>query len=444
MPPVPVDAFAREFRALPGADRTAFVAALWSASGWETRVKKGVVIAHRDGEQRQIAVVDPGRFGTPDLTGVDTLVTARDRGSIRAAASEAGIEYVSPTDLRGLLLYGVEREVAEQLYEEHVGKPLSRAVPENAGDSGTLLPEMPQIGVSRRALAVIAVLALVGVALAGPGLPGWGPEPAPVTVNDVTPENGTVDAVGVATAEPTERPDVAPGLTLDGIKSGIALADAHITGVRNRPRVIRTRMTGPPNSSAMGGLSRRNTTTWIANDSHFFQRASAVGGVAGPGGTVTVETYADGGPVYRRYAVENETPRYFRYSLDERSATDDDSDVQAYLYHYFVGAEDTVVTCAGENDSDCSTYRVAVDDPPSVLGENVEDYEAMLIVSERGVITRIRVSYTLPDEDGDGEREQMKFALDYRFKDVKPEAPEWLGEAKNATTNGTETTTDDA
>jgi len=76
------------------------------------------------------------------------------------------------------------------------------------------------------------------------------------------------------------------------------------------------------------------------------------------------------------------------------------------------------------------------------LSENVADYEALAIVSENGVVTTIRASYTLPDEDGDGEREPVSFALDYRFEEVTVTAPEWLPAARNATAaNGTATPT---
>lgn len=441
MPPVPADTFAREFRALHAADRTAFVAALWNARGWETSIDDGVVLADQDGEQRRIGVVDPGRFGTPTFSGLDTLVVACDREAVRSAADEAGVEYVSPSDLRDLLLYGVEREVATGLYEEYVGKPLARAAPEKPekeGEAGTLLPAIAEIEVSHRALAAIVILALVGVALAGPGLPGSGADPAPITVSNVTPEDGSVGAVGVGATSSTDEPAIAPGVTLDGVESGMVLADAHVAGARNRSRIRSTRLVGPPNGSSMGGASRRNTTARITNESHFYYRENAIGGIAGPGESAESETYAEGGPMLQRLVTENET-RYFRYGADEWSASDYDANVQSYLYRYFVGAENSVVTCAIEFDRDCPTYRVAVEDPPNALGEEIQNYSALLIVSDRGVITTIRVQYTLPDTDDDGEREQVRFALDYRFDDVSPEAPDWLPKAKNATANETAT-----
>lgn len=443
MPPVPADAFAREFRALHAADRTAFVAALWNARGWETSVEDGVVLADQDGEQRRIGVVDPGRFGTPDLSSVDTLVAARDRDAVRAAASEAGVEYVAPSDLRDLLLYGVEREVAEELYEEHVGKSLAREAPEEteeSGEAGTLLRAVPTVDVGRRALAVIVILALVGVAFAGPGLPGSGPEQAPITVGNVTPEDGSVGAVGVGTPKPTGAPNVAPGVSLDSVESGMTLADAHIAGVQNRSRVLHTELHAFPNANGTRGVVSRNATSVIVNESYYRHESNSI--LTGRNGTInsSVSLYADGETVYDRVVFGNEVD-YRARSVEEAPATNLDGSVQGYLYRYFVSAEDSVVTCAIEYDTDCPTYRITVDDPPDRLGENIEDYDGLLIVSDRGVITTIRVSYTVPDADGDGEREQIRFSLDYRFEEVDPTAPDWLPRAKNASADGTATQT---
>lgn len=439
MPPVPVDAFARELRAL-GDDRTAFVAALWSTRGWKTSVDDGAVVAERDGDQRRIGVVDPGRFGTPDLTDLDTLVVARDRDAVRAAASGAGVEYVPPAALRDLLLYGVERDVAAELYEQHVGKPLTRAAPAAAGESGgsgAFLPAIPQVEVSHRALAAIAVLALVGVALAGPGLPGSGPDPAPITVGDVTPGDGSVGAVGEGTAEPTGA-NVAPGVSLDGVESAMTLADAHVAGVRNRSRVRHTELHAFRNATGTRGVVSRNATSLIVNESYYRHESNAV--LTSRNGTMnaSVSLYADGESVYDRVAF-GEDVDYGARSVEEAPATSLDGSVEGELYRYFVGAEDSVVTCAIEYDSDCPTYRIAVDDPPNSLGEGVEDYEALLIVSDRGVITTMRVRYTLPNSDG--ERGQVRFSLDYRFEEVEPPAPDWLPRAKNASATGAGTET---
>ncbi|GAB7093170.1 hypothetical protein JCM30237_03220 [Halolamina litorea] len=440
MPPVPADAFSREIRSLTSSERAAFVADLWEAQGWETRVDGNVVVADRDGETERLRVVDPGRFGTPELDGVDRLVVARDRDGVRRVAEEAGVEYVPPDALRDVLLYGVCRSTAEELYERHVGKPLARAAPAPDTDSpeaggGVTLPTVP---VGRRAVAAVLVLALVGAALAGPAIPVGTSNPVatPGTIS-TTPEDepaGAVGAIDTATPTPAREPEVVPGMSLSGVESAPVLTVAHLRSIRNRSRVRAVRLRGPVGAPFMGGTSSQNLTTWTENRSHYFNRIRAVRDSGNDSRPLEVATYADGsGTVYERFSGTNVT-RYTRLSLAERPSTYYDAAVEGYLYRYFVTVDNTVVTCQIAYDTDCPTYRVEIDgEVPSTLPEGVEDYDALMIVSEDGVITTMRASYTLPDTDGDGEREPVSFALDYRFEPVEPPTPAWLDEAKNET-----------
>lgn len=448
MPPVPTDAFAREFRTLPTGERTAFVAALWAERGWETTVEGGAVVAEHDGDRQRIRVVDPGRFGTPDFDGIDVLVAARDRTAVRTAAEAAGVEYVSPADLRNLLLYGIERERARDLYESRVGEPLERAPPPSADESGdasgsgvgTVTEVLPSLPSDRRVVGVLLLVALLAVAVTGSPLPGGGSaEQVQVTVSDAADGDERPGAIGGATPSATESPYLLPGVTRAGVVSPSALAEAHVERVRNRSRVRSVSVTGPPNASVMRGTVAQNLTTWIVNESTYrHQAVSRFGDENESRGRLDV--YADGERVYSRLAFGNDT-RYAQYSIEERPATEYD-DLTRYLYRYFAGADDTVVRCRIEYDTVCPTYEIVIDgDPPAALGEDVAEYEALAIVSQNGAVTTIRARFTVPDEDGDGEREQVRFALDYRFERVTVTAPPWLDDAKNATGTATPTET---
>ena len=437
MPPVPEEAFRSEFRGLTASDRTEFVAGLWAARGWETTVEDGVVVAERGAERRRIRVVAPGRFGTPDVSGIDVLVTARDRDGVREAAEAAGAEYVPPADLRDLLLYGIDRGAAESLYEEWFGRSLRRSAPDGSDDqplSESVAAALPPIAKRSRVVAVVVLLALVGVVLAGPALSGIGsPDQSPVTVENVTPDEETPGAIGAASPEPTEPPGLLPGVTASGIVEVSALADAHVAGVRNRSRVRSVTIVGPPNASIMGGTTRRTLTTRIDNESHYRHEAeSQFPGEDGWNGAAGV--YADGEVAYQRVVIGNDSA-YSRYPITDRPASEYD-DVGPYLYRYFTNTDATVVTCAIQFETDCPTYRIQVDEPPDGFGGDVEEFNALAIVSDRGVITTIRVNYTIIV---DGEPEAVELAMDYRFGAVDPESPEWLQEAKNATTDRTET-----
>ncbi len=445
MPPVPAETFASELRSLPASDRTAFVAAIWRARGWETAVEDGVVDAERDGERRRIRVVDPGRFGTPELEGVDTLVAARDRDAVAAAAAEAGVAYVPPGELHDLLLYGIDREAAAELYAEWFDRPLERSVAADAAEStaaGLLEPvraARPAIGENRRVVVALLLVVLVGAVAAGPPLTGdGGPTPSPITAADVTAEDADGGAIDPESPTPTAMPGLGPGISRAGVVDPVALADAHVDGVRNRSRVVSWSLTSPADATT-GADTFRNATVRIANTTHYEQERLIVQG--NDSERITDDIYAGGTDVFRRIAFPDRT-RYERYDLAEYPATGFDANVETYLYRYFAGTEQAVVTCAIEYETDCPTYRVEIDGhPPSVLQGEVGDYEALLIVSDRGVITTIRASYTLPDSDDDGERERVRFALDYRFEPVDVTAPTWLPEARNATAGGTATAT---
>lgn len=452
MPPVPTDEFAREFRALPASERTAFVAALWDARGWETTIEEDVV-AERDDERRRIRVVDPGWFGTPNLGDADTLVAARDREAVRAAVSEAGVEYVSPADLHDLLLYGIDREAASDLYESTFDQPLERTPPEpesnvdesEAGQGGAIAAAsaaLPTLSGNRRGVAALLLLLLVGVAVVGSPLPADSPEQRSVTVGDATSGDERAGAIGGASPSPTALPGLLPGVTRAGVVDPSALAAAHVQQVQNRSRVRSVTVTGPPNTSVMGRAVAQNLTTRIVNESYYRHRAASRFDGEDEW-TSRVGVYADGEQVYQRLTLGNDT-RYSRYSVTERPATQYD-DLTSYLYRYFAGANDTIVRCAIDYDTDCPTYRIEVDgEPPAVLEGEVENYEALAIVSDRGVITTIRASYTLPDRDDDGERDQVRFALDYQFEEVEVTVPSWLSEARNETATEATSTPRDA
>ncbi|KPN31655.1 hypothetical protein SY89_02404 [Halolamina pelagica] len=279
-------------------------------------------------------------------------------------------------------------------------------------------------------------VALLGVVVAGPPLTGWGdPGPSPITAANVTPDEAAGGAIDAESPTATAMPGLSPGVTRAGVVDPVALAEAHVAGVRNRSRTVSWELTSTADATTV-----RNATARIANATQYQRRTLIVHPTDNGTSRVVDENYAGGDGVFRRISFPNET-RYARYDLGAYPATEIDAGVETYLYRYFLGA-DAVVTCAIEYDTDCPTYRVEIDgETPAALPEEVEEYEALLIVSDRGVITTIRASYTLPDRDDDGEREQVRFALDYQFEDVDVTAPAWLPEARNATATGTTTGT---
>lgn len=130
MAAIPPHAFARRLRQLDRGAFGAFVAALWAASGWETRVEDGVVIAERGDERQRLAIAPPrpllGWWHSeivPD--DADAIVRAgRSDHSLpgRQSAAAAGqIPIVDATELRERLLFGLDPGAADRLCAEHLG-----------------------------------------------------------------------------------------------------------------------------------------------------------------------------------------------------------------------------------------------------------------------------------------------------------------------------------
>lgn len=110
---VPEDAFRELVADLSGEAFAAFVADLWRARGHDV-TRDGDRLHLDDATLRVVERVDPGEEPTDD----ERLVAATP------LPEDAPEDAVGPADLRGLLLYGVERDRAAALFEEHFDRPL--------------------------------------------------------------------------------------------------------------------------------------------------------------------------------------------------------------------------------------------------------------------------------------------------------------------------------
>jgi len=451
MPPVSPERFAALFRGLDSTERAVFVSRLWAARGWETTRDGELIVATCDGSANRIQVVDPGRFGTPSLDDTDVLVTARDRAAVRDAATAAGVTYLPPEEIREQLLYAIEREAATALFEETFGEPLT--VPST---SGTPLAERvleggrmawaavsgPSHG-SRQLAAVLVVALLVGVAVAGPA---FSPSRrADTTVPSATFTAGEAGALGgstptAATATPETEQGRPAGLGENGISDLSTLLDGHVEAVRRTPRPLRVRASGPATATLMDGKTEWNYTARIESPKQYRYDARFVFPPSRypPANEssidiVTVNVYADGATKYRR--TEEPTGTTYREYLTDTTgdASAFANEVRSY-YELFLRGERSTVECAGRiEDGECFAYRIVITGAPDTLSD-AESYRATAVVTHDGVISSLRVSYTLPDRTGDGEREAVRFGVAYeQFDETTIATPDWLDEARNAT-----------
>lgn len=456
MPPVSAERFGNLFRSLGSTARTAFVADLWTARGWETTIDGTDVVAIRDGPKQRLRVVDPGRFGTPGLEEADVLVTVRDREAVRDAAVAAGVTYLTPESIRDRLLYGLDRDRAATLFVETFDEPLeastrrTASLPQRILESGTTAvgAVRERAGGSRQLSLLLVVALLVGVAVAGPAL-----SPAEESGVTVPSETHTADDAGAlggstetatsataaTTVDDNERPD---GLGERSITDRSALLDGHIDALLRTSRTLTVRASGPPNATHMYGRAAWQYTARIESPrqyrfdgrfvfppSRFPPRNDSSADIVG------VSVYADGTSKYRKQVDPNETS-YREYAIDTTGdATGFAREVRSYLETFLRGSR-SIVDCAGTLESgECFAYRIVFTGAPETF-PSAESYRAVAVVQDDGVISSLKVSYTLPDRDGDDRREPVSFTVEYeQFGETSISTPDWLSEAKNETSN---------
>lgn len=444
MPPIPAERFSRLFRGLDPDERVAFVAALWANRGWETTTDGRSVVVTREAETERVLVVDPGRFGTPPLEGVDVLVVARDRTAVRHAAEAAGVRYLTPDAVWKLLLYGLERSTATVLFQRTFDQPLEptgEAAPtlrERVRAAGTSLASAVSARGGRRQLFVLLLVGLfVGAALGGPALTPEQDTTTVAPVESVAP--GEAGAIGAGTATPTataapgtasdERP---PGLGAQVLVDHVALADAHAAAVGGTARTLRIAATGPPDAPLLNGREAWTVTARIEHPRLYRHDTTTQVPTANGSTSLAVNIYADGETKFRQARLDNETT-YQRYPIETTGdATGFTSDVREHLLRFLAGDDSSVecvATLAGTDD--CFAYRVLVTGAPAAVHAGASDYRAVAIVQDDGVVVSLDVRYTVPL---DGERVPVRFQLAYDdLGETTVAPPTWLPTAKNET-----------
>ncbi len=450
------EAFTRLFRSLDEAERTAFVADLWAARGWETSIEGGAVVATRDGMERHLRVVDPGRVGVPALDDADTLAPARDRDAVRRAAERAGVRYVPPAVLYEQLRYAVDRETATTLFESTFEQPFDTPGPHVRPPVSErfrqFVAETPRtarngFGEPRLALSVLLVVVLVGVVVAGPVLtPNEGD--VPQVAENATAGTAGAGALGESSGpsdsatEATNSDGLPPGVGRSGITDLSRLLAAHEQRVIGRQRTLHVAATGPPNSSFMDSRTAWNYTVRVQRSYHYsfdMNYTYPSGGLSrnrSGADSVRIGVFANGGVNYRQ-RVDATGTSYLRYPTEAAGgAWTFTTEVTRYL-QYFLSEEQSMISCteSGNGGAGIKTHscRIVVTGAPATI-PNAESYRATAVVNRNGVVTSLAVSYTLPDSDGDGAREPVQFTLSYESLDTTTIAePAWLPEAKNAT-----------
>lgn len=243
MPPIDRAEFAR-LLADEGFDARSFerfVADLWAARGWETRVEGGTVVARKSGSTKVLRVCHGAadRQSTDTVRSADAVVTSGDGSSVRHVAGELGAELICVDDLHEMVLYAVDRETGGELLRRYFG----RGVDGGGSREPTWRRSLPEDPTRRSKLTTILVIVLAAaVVLAG----GVGPFPfAPeldgtsgvgvTPVADQTPTFAGKASVGTLHASEDGSPELASP-ALCGHSPEVA-SDSLLTALRtNDPR----------------------------------------------------------------------------------------------------------------------------------------------------------------------------------------------------------------
>lgn len=438
-----------------------FCAALWTARGYETRVRDDRVVATRD-DARIVVLIrpDPGRLaratgrlrpvrdradaGGIDDRSVDVVVTATDDRRATRLAEHHGARLVGPTAVADLLLYGISRADADALTRRYFGETTAGLLaPETTGSGDR--PSLDPVSVA----AVAGVVCLVAAATAaGAWLPLAGLNDGPAaraalgadgsserieTGVDLGPPPGAGDGAGATGSETLSPRSYPPGVTDGGVDAWV-LADAHATAIDSRSYRLVVRQSG---TEALDGDHRWNGV-WqhaaVEDDGTWL--VSTVGYAAGENGSELVQytAYADGEFVYRSVDVRTGAV-YDRRPIDVASGEEfgvHTDRVRRYLIRYLVTTGANVDRPAWRPE----TYRVVATGQPTHVDGDVTNYTATALIAPDGFVSELRVEYTR----GTGaDAETVRLRYEYVAVDeATVRRPGWYDEARAATTGATD------
>lgn len=258
---------ARQFSALSATERCRFLAALWEARGYETSVDGASVVVHGEETRRLTAVGRwPWRSGDADI-----VVGVRDTNRARAYADARDAEFVAPAALRRLLLYGIERDDAEDLTREYFGTSVTEAP---ASRFPSRLPPPALLSVLTVAMVVVIASSL------GPVPAASSPQRAPGAAADAELRDLNRSPGSATPSPPLERSCVSSysdaehgnasthenGSSHETVNAR-RLVQLHQDQLTDRPQRVTFLYTGPSNISFKSGVVRERIT-FRTNGSH--------------------------------------------------------------------------------------------------------------------------------------------------------------------------------
>lgn len=395
MPPLSRRAFVRALGGLSRREFAAFVAALWSARGFETTVVGDVVVAERAGDRRRLGIRHGAgwlaRFAPgPSAESVDAIVTSGLVGDSGPA------RIIDAGELREMALYAIDRAECERLFRRHLGRSPA-ATAEDA--------RLPLTAAEAVAVVAVALLVTAGGFL-GPASP---------------PANATTE-VDVTTTPPvatTPEDAATPAPEVSGFESADRLAQAHARAVDGRSRYWSLTFMAYRNGNL---VKQKRQSVWLGNATAYRSHTEwwSREGI-GPAYRGNATTYVDGAVAYERFREGNAT-LYSRLSTDGRSPPFADGPPALVRRYLGLGGPRLVTTTQVDG---ALGYRLVA---RGTLSGNSTNATTTAELTRSGVVRHLRTEY----RSFGGLTIVVTFRLD-GVGATTVSAPPWLERARNET-----------
>ncbi len=418
---VPDQCFADAFGQLDRSDRLALLEVLWTERGWTVDRDRNLLVARRGEESKRI------RVGSAPSIDDDILVTI-DRSRVHLD-EHTDVAVWGPSKVRDLLLYGIDREVAEKVYEAIFERSLYY-------EESTLEPSprlLDRVPVFKTMAVVILLLAAVAAA-AG----------VPLSISDSTPEfdrntefdgsdrfgNGTNDSQ-TNTAEREETQSAyPPGINDEGIDDIDAVREAHLNAVMGSSYTFAIRESGPRNHTTYPGAVTHRLDGTINNRTSYEMRQRLEYPPGEDRANRTLNLYANGENRYGQWTYDNQTT----FENSTFRGTDDTEAVTRMMANAIVRYLDTNETRVERDDVfGRQAFVVRATGDPSKIDEEVQNYQALAVIRPDGTVDLLQVLYTPVGTNETARYDMQLFAWSGTIDE-----PQWYETARQ--TNETTTT----
>jgi len=428
------DRVAYHVRRLDADGLAALVADLWEARGYET-TRDGSDVLARGGDGSVRVRVAPGGGVSPDAP-ADVAVAPDGHGGDGDGDS---VRTVDATAVAELLGYAIDRGVARDICDRHLGAPpaelpppLSDRLRERAGALSSVTPAVLGIG----ALAVVFVIGIGGVAVT-PGPAGESLSASdPGTVPDTSPlsDGHAAGIKGIETDGEKDRSRTSlnksgdgtlpPGVSESGIEDVDALAAAHERAIANRSHTVWVDWYRPRNLRPNGTRIKRDIDIASEGDRYLIETENEVDGERTRSGAI----YNDGSGLY--VATWNETDgrygRVFRITPRQNNVPTPES-VRTRLVTRYLSTPRTNVTGVVERDGQRLYRVVGTGRPNTTSAVTIRNYTVEALVDSRGFVRDVTVRASVEHPDTTPERAfRVKREITYgRVGSTTVEPPGW-------------------